>query len=579
MSARAANGRSQARVAVVALLALCVVVAMMLTSGAMANLRESLPWLSNAMNWLEFLPIPFDMDHVVFFTGIAGAARLLLPHARWWWFMLAVALLAAGTEMVQFWVPGRTPHLLDARDDLIGGAIGFVLGSMPAWLARFTSQQLAISRALVLGGVVLLPLQQWWPMRVFGFPGLVCDPLFAAAIGVRAFAWMGGRAPLRINGSHGWLLVYLFAMGLACFAAWPAPDSGALMRNHYPIQQPDPWTSVGKWIGIAYLAAIAVVVADFARDAWYTRELALAWIVAAAVTSVMSVIAISAFYTVPTDTWLQPLLSHYGSLPPGNYPRIKSLFANANMLCNFLVVAVALLLVARQSSWLSLGHFRALLALMLVSAIATISPGLGGLVLVLATWRWFVMRARAPRRAMALLVAGCVIALLIFAGMWLNLADPFASESVRVQIWQQAIQTLLDHPLRGVGLAKPVVGVAFTDPSGGEQWLTDAHNVWLNVGGQAGLLGMAALAGLSVWLLWNARREVAVTGGCATSAFGLALAFVAAFLYGGLTGSFEDARHVWVLIGLLAAIGSTCHGNSRHTTAENANAPSGSAHD
>jgi len=34
---------------------------------------------------------------------------------------------------------------------------------------------------------------------------------------------------------------------------------------------------------------------------------------------------------------------------------------------------------------------------------------------------------------------------------------------------------------------------------------------------------------------------------------GLRAAFIGAFLYQSLTGSFEDARHIWVLIGLMAA--------------------------
>jgi hypothetical protein len=35
---------------------------------------------------------------------------------------------------------------------------------------------------------------------------------------------------------------------------------------------------------------------------------------------------------------------------------------------------------------------------------------------------------------------------------------------------------------------------------------------------------------------------------------GLSVAFVGTLLYQGLTGSFEDARHLWILIGLIGAI-------------------------
>lgn len=117
-----------------------VFVAMMLTSHAMAVLRLSVPQLSEAMSWLETIDLPFDMDHVAFFTAITFAARMLLQRLRWWWIVLAVAALAASTEVIQYWVPGRTPKLLDARDDLVGGGIGLLTGDAALWLVGFVSQ-------------------------------------------------------------------------------------------------------------------------------------------------------------------------------------------------------------------------------------------------------------------------------------------------------------------------------------------------------------------------------------------------------------------------------------------------------
>ncbi len=113
--------------ALVVLVAL-VVVAMTLSSQAMAELRRAMPMLSRVMSWLEGFDTPFDLDHVAFFMLIACLARLQL-RVRWWWIVLAVAILAAGTEFLQFWVHGRTPKLLDARDDLIGGVLGLLLGA------------------------------------------------------------------------------------------------------------------------------------------------------------------------------------------------------------------------------------------------------------------------------------------------------------------------------------------------------------------------------------------------------------------------------------------------------------------
>ena len=123
------------RHAAVALLAVSAVVVMLLTTGQMADLRVALPPLSRALAWLEQLPVPLDMHHVAFFALVALGWRLLLPRARWWRLLLGLCGLAIGTELLQFGTTGRTPALLDARDDVIGSGIGLLLGSLPLWWA------------------------------------------------------------------------------------------------------------------------------------------------------------------------------------------------------------------------------------------------------------------------------------------------------------------------------------------------------------------------------------------------------------------------------------------------------------
>jgi hypothetical protein len=51
--------------------------------------------------------------------------------------------------------------------------------------------------------------------------------------------------------------------------------------------------------------------------------------------------------------------------------------------------------------------------------------------------------------------------------------------------------------------------------------------------------------------VWRRTWLVATRHDLAT--FGLGLAFLNAFAYQGLTGSFEDASHLWVLLGLFLA--------------------------
>ena len=127
---QSARSRVSHRHAAVALLAAFTVLVMLLSSGQMAGLRVALPPLSQAMSWLEGLPVPLDMDHVAFFAGFALAMRLLLPQLPWQRLLLVVAALAVATELLQFASDGRTPRWQDARDDLIGGGIGLLVGAL-----------------------------------------------------------------------------------------------------------------------------------------------------------------------------------------------------------------------------------------------------------------------------------------------------------------------------------------------------------------------------------------------------------------------------------------------------------------
>ena len=136
---RLGNVRLEPRHAAVALLAAFAVLAMLLSAGQMAELRVALPRLGGAMNWLEMQPAPFDLDHVVFFALLALPLRLLMPRARWRTLLLGLAVLAVGTELLQFGTAGRTPNPDDARDDMIGAVIGLALGEGLLRLAKLLS--------------------------------------------------------------------------------------------------------------------------------------------------------------------------------------------------------------------------------------------------------------------------------------------------------------------------------------------------------------------------------------------------------------------------------------------------------
>lgn len=512
-----------------------VTVAVLLPNTRLAALREQWQWFSESISWVEQLWPAVDMVHVVMFCSVGVLAALAFPRWRINRLLLAIAVLAVISEFAQLWVPGRTASVAEAALDVAAAAVGLALVALARSLGR-QSWVAAVTRTSFLTGVLLLPLQESFVLGLGGQAVMMSDLLFALAIGMRGLALLGGRAPMRWQAIHAAWMAYVIVLGIACLAS------------------PEWLASAGKWLGVAYLALLAVLALDLCSEADFARKLVLVWIAAAGVTALFSAIALVGFYLAPDQPWLPALLSHYGSLPPGPYPRVNSLFANANMLCNYLTVAICLLLAAKKLAWVGKRASNLLLVLLSLAALLTLSPGLGGLALALGLWGWWSWRGHSPGLARTSLLGGGFIAIAVLAGMGVNPASPFQAPSVRWLIWQDALRTWQQAPWLGIGLNQEVVGIGYTPSSGEAQWLTDAHNVWLNLAGQAGLFAVLAMAVICVLLLRH-RWAPAVLGNdnAGTLHVACAIAFISAFLYQGLAGSFEDARHVWLLMGLLAA--------------------------
>jgi O-antigen ligase len=109
----------------------------------------------------------------------------------------------------------------------------------------------------------------------------------------------------------------------------------------------------------------------------------------------------------------------------------------------------------------------------------------------------------------------------------------------------------LADPPTGSGLGTAVANVVFQNSDGSWSVLTDAHNTFLNVAAQAGLPALIAMIAIVVVVL--RRGFIKLESSDFYVLRGLIIAFLAAFVYDGMTGSFEDARHLWILIGLILA--------------------------
>ncbi|MBN8494580.1 MAG: VanZ family protein [Burkholderiales bacterium] len=104
-----------------------VAVAVLLPNTQLAALRVQWRWFSEAINRVEALWPAVDMVHVVMFGGVGVLLALAFPAVRQGRLLLAIAVLAAVSEFVQIWVPGRTASVGEAALDVAAGALGLLL--------------------------------------------------------------------------------------------------------------------------------------------------------------------------------------------------------------------------------------------------------------------------------------------------------------------------------------------------------------------------------------------------------------------------------------------------------------------
>ncbi|MEZ5345241.1 MAG: hypothetical protein R2681_06745 [Pyrinomonadaceae bacterium] len=323
-----------------------------------------------------------------------------------------------------------------------------------------------------------------------------------------------------------------------------------------------PRTSAIKLAGEFYLIGISVLTFLWISETKDIKKIATVWIGASMIVSFVSLITLFLFYFDRSSFLLTLTLSKYGTLPVGNYPRIQSLFLNPNMLCHYLTISWIFLFAAFKFGWLNKWLIIAAGVLFTVATAFTISPGIGGVLLAAGVWFYFENRSEEKALFSKLSLAiGLTAALLFFVSTvgYPKLADPDSGiglqnlslePSVRLIAWENSVNTFLGYPVFGKGLETDVARTRYILPSGENIYLTDSHQMWLNVAGQSGITGFLALLFLCIYLIkgpqlfrFEGENQIIRTG--------LAIAFVSAFIYQGFFGSYENARHLWVLIGLL----------------------------
>ena len=384
-------------------------------------------------------------------------------------------------------------------------------------------------------------------IKVAGFEAVPTDLLYLLTAAAWSWALLSRQMRLVWDNAYWLLLAYFAALAVSAVAAGPSARGGI------------------KLLTQVYLLSLPVLAVHLVPDAAALRRACRWWLAAAAVVSVIAVLSIALFLVDPQHPLLKFTRFYFGTLPPGGYLRLCMTFLNGNMACNYLTLSLLILLAARALGWVSARQGSWLLGGVLLAAAFTISPGLGGVALALASWGWFRLREQRPRVARLVLGSGVAAAAAMIVAMSLTpLLHPTAPSLIRVPLlglelapagraltWASAARNFLEHPWTGHGIGAEAAEVRFVDPSGMVQKLTDAHNTFLNVAAQAGIFGLLALSMILLHAWRLTCRADSNPDGVGLVQLALGLALLNGMAYQGLGGSFEDARHLWVAYGLL----------------------------
>lgn len=399
-----------------------------------------------------------------------------------------------------------------------------------------------LAKRLLLLFVFALPLMN----PALHYPVVLADAVFVLLAAAFGAALLARHTRLRWRRPYWVLVLYLAALAVTVPFSEDAARSAAKLGTQ------------------GYLVSLALVADALIDDEADLRRVVLAWLAATLVVVLIGLASVASFLVAPDNALLAQTRYRFGTLPAGDYPRLALTFANANMLANWLTVSIGLTLLAAHLGWIGRGAAAVLGGGILLAAAFTFSPGLGGIALAIGLWFWLVWRARAPLAARLALAAGAGAALLFVAAMCLTpILHPTApwtaaiggiafAPSGRLMIWSDAAATFAAHPLTGRGLGLEAANVRFMDPTGHLQWLTDAHNSFLSIAAQAGLVGLAGFVALLLWVL-RASLPWRLDSPAAAARTAFALLFLNALAYQGLGGSFEDMRHLWLLLGLFLA--------------------------
>ena len=232
--------------------------------------------------------------------------------------------------------------------------------------------------------------------------------------------------------------------------------------------------SFAKLIGVFYLFGLFFLAFNIVNSCEKLKIIVKIWLAATFIVSAIGTVTVLLFYVQRDNYLLNYTLHHYGTLIPGNYPRIQTTFYYPSMVCNYLSISLVFAFIARQFKWINATNFWILFLLVSITLIFTLTPGLGGIALILGIYIWKLYKNKKIFSQFAL-ASGILISVAFFASsifspvqtptspyyFTVRYLEKRIDPSVRLLTWQSSTEKFIKNPLTGVGIGMPSADVNY----------------------------------------------------------------------------------------------------------------------
>ena len=245
--------------------------------------------------------------------------------------------------------------------------------------------------------------------------------------------------------------------------------------------------------------------------------------------------------------------------------RITSFTKNPNSLAKFLLpfIPVACILAIDSKKLLTKNYYFAVTLAMIIALIVTQSRGAWGALIVSLVLIAYLMRSIKSAlwiciplfAGLAILPGNAAIARIKTIFDWTLL-----SNAERLHIWDAALKMIKNNPLIGIGLNHYELHYpSYKSPSGYFETFGHAHNTFINIAVETGLLGAILFMAFLLIILYRIFKENNLDNYAGGISIGLGIGTISTLFYGLVEYNFNNELQIllfFVLLGLAERI--TC---------------------